>query len=111
MPTEPVRGLKAHGPRPAKTNWRPIFFLILGSRMTVARELAEFLTRLCPADLPPQAVDHAAMLIASTLASAALGSGIASSVMIRDLARDRGGIAEASLWFDAGPKLPVFEAA
>ena len=79
--------------------------------MTVAGELAEFLTRVAPADLPPQAVDHAAMLIASTLASAALGSGIESSVIIRGLARERGGIAEASLWFDPGSKLPVAEAA
>jgi 2-methylcitrate dehydratase PrpD len=79
--------------------------------MTVAGELAEFLTRVGPADLPSQAVDHAAMLIASTLASAALGSGIESSAIIRDLARERGGTAEASLWFDAGPKLPVAEAA
>jgi 2-methylcitrate dehydratase PrpD len=79
--------------------------------MTVACELAEFLTRVGPADLPPQAVDHAAMLIASTLASAALGAGIESSVIIRDLARERGGTAEASLWFDAGPKMPVAEAA
>ncbi|MGC1886814.1 MAG: MmgE/PrpD family protein, partial [Stellaceae bacterium] len=79
--------------------------------MTVARELAEFLTRVGPAELPPQAIDHAAMLIASTFASAALGAGIESSVIIRDLARERGGIAEASLWFDAGPKLPVAEAA
>jgi len=47
--------------------------------MTVARELAEFLTRTSPADLPQQAVEHAAMLIASTLASAALGTGIESS--------------------------------
>ncbi|MBV8575109.1 MAG: MmgE/PrpD family protein, partial [Acetobacteraceae bacterium] len=79
--------------------------------MTVAGELAEFLTSVGPADLPPQAVDHAAMLIASTLASAALGAGIESSAIIRDLARERGGVAEASLWFDAGPKLPAAEAA
>jgi 2-methylcitrate dehydratase PrpD len=79
--------------------------------MTVARELAEFLTRVGPADLPPQAVDHAAMLIASTLASAALGAGIESSVIIRDLARERGGNPDASLWFDTGPKLPAAEAA
>jgi len=79
--------------------------------MTVAGELATFLTRVGPADLPPQAIDHAAMLIASTFASAALGAGIESSTIIRDLARERGGIAEASLWFDAGPKLPVAEAA
>jgi hypothetical protein len=37
--------------------------------MTVARELAEFLTRTSSSDLPRQAVDHAAMLIASTIAS------------------------------------------
>ena len=79
--------------------------------MTRAGELAEFLTRVGPADLPQQAVDHAAMLIASTLASAALGAGIESSLIIRDLARERGGVAEASLWLDAGPKLPVAEAA
>jgi 2-methylcitrate dehydratase PrpD len=79
--------------------------------MTVAGELAAFLTRIGPADLPRQAVDHAAMLIASTLASAALGAGIESTIIIRDLAQERGGIAEAPLWFDAGPKLPVAEAA
>jgi hypothetical protein len=44
--------------------------------MTVARDLAEFLTRTSSADLPPQAVEHAAMLIASTLASAAMGAGL-----------------------------------
>jgi 2-methylcitrate dehydratase PrpD len=79
--------------------------------MTVARSLAEFLTQVSYADLPPQAVDHAAMLIASTIASAALGSGIASSAIIRTLARERGGTPDASLWFDAGPKLPVADVA
>jgi 2-methylcitrate dehydratase PrpD len=79
--------------------------------MTVARTLATFLTQVAYADLPPQTVDHAAMLIASTLASAAWGSGLASSGIIRALARERGGRPDASLWFDAGPKLPVAEAA
>ena len=79
--------------------------------MTVARELAEFLTRTSPADLPPQAVEHAAMLIASTLASAALGTGLESSTIIRDLARERVGRPDASLWFHPGPKLPAAEAA
>ena len=51
------------------------------------------------------------MLIASTIASAAWGSGIASSAIIRDLAREHGGTPEASIWFDSGPKLPVAEAA
>jgi 2-methylcitrate dehydratase PrpD len=79
--------------------------------MTVARELAEFLTRSEAADLPAQAVDHAAMLIASTLASAALGAGIESAAILRALARERGGAAEASLWFDPGAKLPMADAA
>jgi 2-methylcitrate dehydratase PrpD len=79
--------------------------------MTVARDLAEFLTRTTTQDLPTQAVDHAAMLIASTIASAAFGSGLESAAIIRDLARERGGRADASLWFDAGPKLPLADAA
>ena len=79
--------------------------------MTVARELAEFLARTSPSELPPQAVEHAAMLIASTLASAALGAGLESAKIIRDLARERGGRPEASLWFDAGPKLSLADAA
>src|SRR5437867_13054163 len=79
--------------------------------MTIARELAEFLTRASVTDLPGQAVDHAAMLTASTIASAAMGSGLESSAIIRSLARERGGIPEASLWFDAGPKLAAAESA
>ena len=79
--------------------------------MTVAGELAEFRTRVGSAELPRQALDHAAMLIASTLASAALGSEIQSSVIIRELAREHGGSSEASVWFDDGPKLPVADAA
>src|SRR6267142_2599836 len=79
--------------------------------MTVARDLAEFLTRTSSADLPSQAVEHAAMLLASTLASAAMGAGLESSAIIRDLARERGGTSEASVWFDARPKLPASDAA
>jgi 2-methylcitrate dehydratase PrpD len=79
--------------------------------LTVARELAEFLIRTAPSDIPQQPLDHAAMLIASTLASAALGSGLQSSRIIRDLARERGGRPDASLWFSQGPKLPMAEVA
>jgi 2-methylcitrate dehydratase PrpD len=79
--------------------------------MTVARELADFLARTTPRDLSEQAMDHAAMLIASTLASAALGTGFASSAIIRDLARERGGRSDASLWFSPGPKVPMADAA
>jgi 2-methylcitrate dehydratase PrpD len=79
--------------------------------MTVARTLATFLTQTSYADLPPQTVEHAAMLIASTIASAACGSGITSATIIRVLARERGGTPDASIWFDAGPRLPVADAA
>ncbi|ETX05190.1 MAG: hypothetical protein ETSY2_24435 [Candidatus Entotheonella gemina] len=81
--------------------------------MTVARTLAAFLTQVSYADLPPQTIEHAAMLIASTVASAACGSGIDSAAMIRDLARERGGTPQASIWFDSGSqmKLPVADAA
>lgn len=79
--------------------------------MTVARDMAEFLTRVSPADLPSQAVEHAAMLIASTLASAALGAELDSAAVVRDLARERGGRPDASVWFDAGAKLPASDAA
>src|SRR6266849_4726695 len=79
--------------------------------MSTARELANFLSNVTAADLPPQALDHAAMLIASTLASAAMGSGLQSATIIRDMARSLGGNARASVWFDRGAKLPVVAAA
>jgi 2-methylcitrate dehydratase PrpD len=79
--------------------------------MTTARELAEFLTRTSSDDLPQQAVEHAMMLIASTLASAAMGAGLESAEVIRTLARERGGRPEASVWFASGQKLPVSDAA
>jgi hypothetical protein len=47
--------------------------------MTVARDLADFLTNTATADLPPQTMQHAAMIIASTIASAAYGTGIRSA--------------------------------
>jgi 2-methylcitrate dehydratase PrpD len=79
--------------------------------MTVARQLADFLAGVSAADLPPQALDHAAMLIASTIASAAAGTQLASARIIRDLARDRGGRPDVSLWFDADERVPIADAA
>src|SRR3981081_3951144 len=83
--------------------------------MTVARDLANFLSKVTAADLPAQAMDHAAMLIASTLASAAMGSGLESAGIVKDMAQSLGGSPRASVWFDAGPKgadrLPVVAAA
>src|SRR5690349_16899262 len=79
--------------------------------MTVARDLANFLTGVTAADLPAQTLDHAAMLVASTLASAAMGSGLESAGIVKDMAQSLGGSPRASVWFDAGAKLPVVAAA
>ncbi len=79
--------------------------------MTVARELAEFLTGVSVADLPAQAMDHAAMVIASTFASAAFGTTIESAQIIRDLTKEQGGRPDSSIWFDTGARLPVAQVA
>ena len=63
--------------------------------MSVARRLAEFLVGVGAADMPGQALDHAAMLVASTAASAAAGSGLQSAAIVGDLARERGGRPQA----------------
>ena len=51
------------------------------------------------------------MVIASTIASAAMGSDIVSSRIIRELAKERGGAPQATVWFDGGCRLPVADAA
>ena len=83
--------------------------------MSTARDLANFLVKVTAADLPAQALDHAAVLIASTIASAAMGSGLESAGIVKDMAASLGGSARASVWFDTGPdggaKLPVVAAA
>lgn len=79
--------------------------------MSLARDLAGFLAPLGYGDLPPRATDYAAMLTASTLASAACGKEIVSTRIVRELARERGGSSQATVWFDAGPKLPAAETA
>ena len=78
--------------------------------MSIARELARFVTNTSADDLPPLARERARMVIASTIASAAMGSDIVSSRIIREIAVERGGTAEATVWFD-GRKLPASEAA
>jgi 2-methylcitrate dehydratase PrpD len=80
------------------------------SESSGALDLARLLNRTAFSDLPPQAVAHAKMIIASTLACAASGSGAGSSRIIRDLAKENGGKPEATVWFD-GARLPVNDAA
>src|SRR6266850_2041354 len=76
----------------------------------LALTLAQFLNRTRFENLPPKAIEHAKMIIASTLASAAPGSRIDSARIVRELAKEGGGKPEATVWFD-GAKLPLNEAA
>src|SRR5215471_8913327 len=79
--------------------------------MSIAGELAKFLTGTSVDDLPLPALERARMAIASTIASAAMGADIVSSSIIRELARERAGAPEATVWFDGGGMLPVADAA
>jgi 2-methylcitrate dehydratase PrpD len=76
----------------------------------VAHRLARFLNAQRFEDLPAVAVEHAKMLVASTLASAAPGSRIGSADIVRALAKEQGGRPEATLWYD-GARLPIALAA
>lgn len=76
----------------------------------LALRLARLFNGVQYGDLPPAAIKHAKIIIASTLASAAPGTLIGSARIIRDLAKEDGGKPEASIWFD-GAKLPVTETA
>lgn len=78
---------------------------------TVAGQLAEFFVDVKADALPPLAYERARMAIASTVASAAMGATIDSSRIFREMAYDRGGTPEASIWFDTGAKLPIVDAA
>src|SRR5512145_548065 len=79
--------------------------------MSMAGELARFVTRTSVDDLPALALERARMVIASTIASAAMGSDIVSARIIRELAHERGGAEQAAVWFDGGRRLPVADAA
>jgi 2-methylcitrate dehydratase PrpD len=72
--------------------------------------LTRFLNTTTYADLSPLAIEHAKMIVASTLSSAAVGVTMDSARIQRDLALDQGGKAESVVWFD-GAKLPVAIAA
>jgi 2-methylcitrate dehydratase PrpD len=76
----------------------------------LALTLAQLFHQTSFGDFSQTAVQHAKMIIASTLASAAAGSNIGSARIVRELAKDHGGKPEATIWFDSA-KLPVTEAA
>src|SRR3989441_3915130 len=79
--------------------------------MSIAGELARFVTGTSVNELPPLALERARMVIASTIASAAMGADIVSSRISRELARERTGAPQPSVWFDGGGALPVADAA
>jgi len=72
--------------------------------------LARAVNRMRYEDLPAKAIEHAKMILASTFSSAAPGALIDSARILRDLAKDRGGKPEATVWFD-GTRLPAASAA
>ena len=78
--------------------------------MTLAGELAEFVTNMRGTALPPVTLERARMSVASTIASAAAGIDIESAAIVRSLEEARGGTPEATLWF-FGSRLPVGDAA
>ena len=81
-----------------------------GAAAGAALALARILNKTSFRELPPTAIQHAKMILASTLASAAAGTRIDSAKIIRELAKEQGGKPEAPVWFD-GAKLPVTETA
>jgi len=87
--------------------------VVLGQQQkpsAVALTLAHLVNEIGYKDLPPAAIKHAKVILASTLASAASGTQIGSAGIIRELAKEQGGKREAVVWFD-GARLPVTEAA
>jgi 2-methylcitrate dehydratase PrpD len=79
------------------------------TREPLALRLAHVFHSAKFADLPPDAVTHAKMILASTLASAASGTKIESARIVRNLAVEQGGTAQASVWFDTA-RLPLAQA-
>ena len=78
------------------------------SSAPLALGLARLFHKTTYKDLSPVALKHAKMILASTLASAASGTKIESARIVRALAQENAGRAEASIWFD-GAKLPLNE--
>jgi len=73
--------------------------------MRISEILAEFVVSTPTQSLPPLAMERAKMSLASTIASAAVGYGIESARLIREIEADHGGTPQASVWFAAN-KLP-----
>jgi hypothetical protein len=92
-------GIETIAPRPAVARQQGAG-RAAGAPGDSALALARFLNNTKYGDLPPKAIEHAKMILASTFASAAPGSLMGSARIIRDLAKEHGGKAEATIWFD-----------
>lgn len=82
----------------------------MSNEKSLAVLLAEFATETATHSIPLQAREYAKMSLASTVASAAMGYGIESAHIVRELELKAGGSADASVWFSRS-KLPVANAA
>ena len=78
--------------------------------MTLAMDLARFVVTYPADQIPEVAFERAEMIIASTLASVAVGVDIESARIIRDLEKENGGVNDATVWFDSA-RLPITAAA
>jgi len=78
--------------------------------MSIASELALFVTTTPKADLPALALERARMSIASTVASAAMGFRLESTRAIRSIEQENAGAGQADIWFD-GARVPAAAAA
>lgn len=78
--------------------------------MTLAMDLARFVVTHPVDQIPDVALERAEMIIASTLASVAVGTDISSARIIRDLEKENGGMKDATVWFDSA-RLPITAAA
>lgn len=78
---------------------------------SLSRRYGEFISQTRYDQIPAEAAEYGKMLVASTLASAALGSTLDSSKIVRALETNRGGSPESTAWFANWGSLPVVAAA
>ncbi|MBU9356132.1 MmgE/PrpD family protein [Burkholderia multivorans] len=78
---------------------------------TVAQRYGQFIANGSLENFPSDVVQHGKMLVASTFASAALGSTLQSSKLIRQLEKEHGGIPASTSWFGGWDKFPAAVAA
>jgi 2-methylcitrate dehydratase PrpD len=78
---------------------------------TVAQSYGRFIANASLESFPSDVAEYGKMLVASTLASAALGSTLQSSNLIRQLEKERGGFPLSTVWFGGWERLSAVAAA